>query len=305
MSNVLSHIEIEGRKPVFSGKVREMFDLGDRLLIVATDRLSAFDVVLPTPIPDKGSVLTRLSSYWFKALDGILPHHFVTDRVAEFPAPFDAQRETLAGRAMLVRKARRIDVECVVRGYLAGSGWAEYQESGSVCGIELPAGLRQAERLPEPIFTPASKNDSGHDENISYDEAIRRAGPGMAEARRMSLALYRNLAGYAETKGLILADTKFEFGWIDGAVSLIDEVASPDSSRFWDRDRYHPGTSPESFDKQFVRDWLIASGWNRQPPGPEIPEDIVEKTAERYREAARRLIDERHPLCFAKGGWSW
>jgi phosphoribosylaminoimidazole-succinocarboxamide synthase len=206
---------------------------------------------------------------------------------------------------MLVRKASRINIECVVRGYLAGSGWKDYRETGSVCGIPLPPGLREAEKLEEPIFTPATKNDLGHDENLSFEEAQRREGRVVETARRLSLALYKNLAGYALERGLILADTKFEFGIIDGEISLIDEVASPDSSRFWDPECYAPGGSPESFDKQFVRDWLSRSGWNREPPAPELPPDIVSKTAARYEEALRRLIDVEHPLRFSERGWSW
>jgi phosphoribosylaminoimidazole-succinocarboxamide synthase len=297
-------LQIDGRKSDFKGKVREIFDLGEHLLIVATDRLSAFDCVLPTGIPGKGKVLTRISAYWFRALEGILPHHFVTDRVEEFPEPF-RNRAELAGRSMLVRRARRIDVECVVRGYLAGSGWKEYVDTGMMSGRTLPAGLKEACRLEEPMFTPASKNDTGHDENISFEESVALAGPVMHEARRLSLALYVNMARYASGRGLILADTKFEFGIIDDRLALIDEVGSPDSSRFWDPQVYRPGESPESFDKQFVRDWLIHSGWNRQPPGPALPADVVEKTRERYLEAQRRLVDDKAPLSFSRQGWSW
>jgi phosphoribosylaminoimidazole-succinocarboxamide synthase len=305
LDNRLPELEIEGRRPDFRGKVRDVFDLGDRLLLIASDRLSAFDVILPTPIPGKGTILTRLSAFWFRALDGVMPTHFLTDRIDEFPEPFRRHADLLGGRSMLVRKARRIDIECVVRGYLAGSGWKEYEATGSVCGVPLPKGLRPADRLPEPIFTPATKNDSGHDENVSFEAALAAAGPDLNEARRLSLALYRNLAAYTERRGILLADTKFEFGLIDDVVTLIDEVASPDSSRFWDRQKYRPGTSPESFDKQFVRDWLLSSGWNREPPGPPIPADVVARTAARYEEAARRLIDTEQPYPFREGGWSW
>jgi phosphoribosylaminoimidazole-succinocarboxamide synthase len=305
VSNALRHTVIEGRAPDRSGKVRDLFDLGDTLLLVATDRLSAFDCVLPTPIPGKGRLLTALSVYWFRALEGVMPTHFVTDRVADFPAPFRDHPEILEGRSMLVRKADRIDIECVVRGYLAGSGWNDYRATGAVCGHVLPPGLGEAAKLEVPLFTPATKNDAGHDENIGEAEAERIAGSGYAEARRQSLALYRNLAAYMEPRGILLADTKFEFGWIDGRVALIDEVASPDSSRFWDRDRYRPGSSPESFDKQFVRDWLLASGWNRRPPAPELPDDIVAKTVARYEEAVRRLVDPAAPLSFAREGFAW
>lgn len=305
MNNPLLAIEIPGCRPIIRGKVREVFDLGDRLLMVATDRLSAFDCVLPTGIPGKGRILTQLSAYWFRALEGVLPTHFLSDRVADYPEPFRRHPGVLEGRSMLVRKARRIDIECVVRGYLAGSGWAEYSQTGAICGIPLPPGLLEAEALPEPLFTPSTKSDAGHDENITFAEAVRRAGPEVAEARRLSLALYRNLAAHARERGVIIADTKFEFGLIDGRVTLIDEAGSPDSSRFWDRDAWRPGQTPESFDKQFVRDWLAASGWNRRPPAPALPEDVVARTAARYEEAARRLIDTAHPLRFQERGWSW
>lgn len=305
MYNALQNIEIDGHEPAYSGKVREVFDLGDRLLIVATDRLSAFDCILPTGIPGKGKVLSGLSSWWFRALEGVMPTHFITDRVEEYPQPFCRHPDLLAGRSMLVRRARRIDIECVVRGYLAGSGWKEYQAGGAVCGVPLPAGLVEADRLPGPIFTPALKNDAGHDENVPWERARAVAGPGLDEARRLSLALYRNLARYMEPRGIILADTKFEFGLIGGQVALIDEVASPDSSRFWDATRYAPGRSPDSFDKQFVRDWLLQSGWNMEPPAPALPREIVARTVGRYEEAARRLIDEAHPLRFLDWGWQW
>ncbi len=305
MDKALTQITLAGRSADYRGKVREIFDLGDRLLIVATDRLSAYDCILPTGIPGKGRILTRMSVYWFRALAGVMPTHFLTDRVEEFPAPFSDHAEILAGRSMLVRKARRLDVECVVRGYLAGSGWVDYRATGSVCGVPLPAGLSEAAKLPEPIFTPASKNDTGHDENISMEEAVALAGEEIHEARALSLRLYRNLSAYAESKRLILADTKFEFGVIDGRVALIDEVASPDSSRYWDPERYRPGASPESFDKQFVRDWLSASGWDRRPPAPELPDDVVRRTLERYEEAARRIIDTETPLRFSEENGTW
>jgi len=305
VDKALTELTIDGRSADYRGKVREIFDLGDRLLIVATDRLSAYDCILPTGIPGKGRILTGLSVYWFKALDGVMPTHFLTERVDEFPEPFRRHAGVLDGRSMLVRKARRLDVECVVRGYLAGSGWADYRATGAVCGVALPAGLAEAEKLAEPIFTPASKNDHGHDENISFEEAHDRFGPVVDEARGLSLRLYRNLAAYAETRGLILADTKFEFGTIDGRLSLIDEVASPDSSRFWDPAFYRTGTSPESFDKQFVRDWLTRSGWDRTPPAPALPDDVVARTRERYEEAARRLIDSQTPLHFSEKDGTW
>ncbi|TPW17753.1 MAG: phosphoribosylaminoimidazole-succinocarboxamide synthase [bacterium] len=305
MNNALTHIEIPGRPADRSGKVRDLWELGDRLLVVASDRLSAFDCILPTGIPEKGVLLNRMSVAWFRALAGVLPTHFLSDRVSDYPEPFRRHEEVLTGRSMLVRKAERLDIEFVVRGYLAGSGWADYRRTGAISGHELPTGLPEAAKLPELLLTPAVKNDVGHDENISEAEARERLGAPYDEARRCAIALYRNLARYAEPRGLILADTKFEFGLIDGQVTLIDEVGTPDSSRFWDRADYRPGQSPPSFDKQFVRDWLIASGWNRRPPAPELPDDIVRKTRARYEEAARRLIDPKAPPDFRGEAWSW
>jgi len=305
MSNALTHIDIPGCPVYRSGKVRDLWDLGDRLLIVASDRLSAFDCILPTGIPDKGILLTRLSVAWFQALEGVIPTHFLSDRVADFPDPFCRHEELLAGRSMLARKAERLDIEFVVRGYLAGSGWADYRRTGAISGHVLPTGLVESCRLPEVILTPAIKNDIGHDENVSEAEARARLGAPYDEARRLSLALYRNMARHVESSGILLADTKFEFGLIDGEVTLIDEVGTPDSSRFWDRATYEPGRTPPSFDKQFVRDWLIASGWNRQPPAPSLPDEIVARTRARYEEAVRRIMDPAAPPDFRGGGWSW
>ncbi len=305
MSKAMTHIDIPGRPTHRSGKVRDLWDLGDQLLIVASDRLSAFDCILPTGIPDKGVLLNQLSVAWFRALDGVIPTHFLTDQVPEYPEPFCRHEAILAGRSMLARKAERLDIEFVVRGYLAGSGWADYQKSGAISGHRLPTGLVEAARLPEIILTPAIKNDIGHDENVSEEEARRRLGVPYDEARRLSLALYRNLARHAESCGILLADTKFEFGLIGGEVTLIDEVGTPDSSRFWDLAAYEPGRSPASFDKQFVRDWLSASGWNRQPPAPPLPDDIVALTRARYEEAVRRIMDPAAPPDFRGGGWSW
>lgn len=311
MTEPLLHLDIEGRAPDYRGKVREIFDLGERLLLVATDRLSAFDRILPTGIPGKGRILTAISAFWFRALEGILPTHFITDRVEEYPEPFRRHSAQLAGRSMLVRKARRLDIEAVVRGYLAGSGWKEYRASGAVCGVHLPPGLLEAARLPEPIFTPARKHDSGHDENITHREAVDLIGAEPAEdVKRLSLALYRNLARHAEAAGLILADTKFEFGWLGDRIGLIDEVGTPDSSRYWDAALYRPGGAPPSFDKQPVRDWLEASGWNRQSAAPELPAAVVARTIERYQEAARRLMGSGTDFRFQKGaagegGWTW
>jgi phosphoribosylaminoimidazole-succinocarboxamide synthase len=277
---------------VHRGKVRETYAVGDdRLLLVATDRLSAFDVVFDQPIPDKGRVLNGLSAWWFNRLADLGPTHFLSADFGELP---DAARSPeLAGRAMLVRRARRIDAECVVRGYLAGSGWLEYQRSGAVGGHLLPAGLREAERLPEPIFTPSTKAEVGHDENITRQQLSELVGPELAgELEQRSLALYRAGAERASQVGLILADTKFEFGWIDGRVALIDEVLTPDSSRFWDAQLYRLGASPPSFDKQYVRDFVSASGWNKEPPAPALPDNVVAGTRERYVTAFERLTGE-------------
>lgn len=271
------------------GKVRDTYDLGDRLLMVSTDRISAFDVVLPTGIPDKGLVLTQLSAFWFEKTADVVPNHFLalvdsTD-VDGLEVPPD-----LVGRAMLVRKAQRIDVECIVRGYLAGSAWEEYRRQGTVNGERMPAGLEESQELPEPLFTPTTKAEEGHDEPITWEQMVELVGLRAATAMRVrSLALYRFARDYARERGIIIADTKFEFGWLDDEIILIDEVLTPDSSRFWPADEYRPGRSQPSFDKQFVRDYLTSVGWNRQPPAPELPSDIVERTAEKYREAYRRL----------------
>jgi len=277
-----------------TGKVRDTYDLGDRLLIVTTDRLSAFDCILPNGIPGKGQVLTRMASFWFEKTRDIVPNHLISTALEDLPEPAQAQRDMLDGRFMIVRKAQRIDFECVVRGYLAGSGWKDYQETGSICGIELPAGLRQAERLPEPIFTPATKAESGHDMNVSFAEMKHALGEDLAEAlKSASLRIYEFAARYALDRGIIIADTKMEFGLLGGDLILIDELLTPDSSRFWAVSDYQPGGSPPSFDKQFVRDWLERSGWNKQPPAPELPEEIVEGTSRRYREALQWITGER------------
>ena len=285
---------IDGVAPSARGKVRDIYDLGDRLLLVASDRVSAFDHVLPTPVPGKGRVLTQLSAFWFRRTAGILPNHLLSADTGEVSRLLPALRldpERHAGRLTLARKARRVDAECVVRGYLAGSGWKEYRRKGTVCGRPLPKGLDQASRLPEPIFTPSTKADSGHDENISIEVLADLVGKDLAgELERASLRLYSEAAAYMETRGLILADTKFEFGFIDGKLSLIDEALTPDSSRFWDKAAYRVGTSPESFDKQFVRDYLERIGWDKNPPPPPLPPEVVEGTAGRYHEAYRRLV---------------
>jgi phosphoribosylaminoimidazole-succinocarboxamide synthase len=280
---------VAGLEMIHRGKVRETYAVGDdRLLLVATDRLSAFDVVFGQPIPDKGRVLTRLSAYWFEALAGLGPTHFLSVEAGDLPD--GARRPELADRSMLVRRADRIDAECVVRGYLAGSGWAEYRESGMVVGQRLPSGLREADRLPEPIFTPSTKAEVGHDENITREQLAGMVGAELArQLEDRSLAAYAAGAARAEAVGLILADTKFEFGSIDGELALIDEVLTPDSSRFWDGDLYAPGSAPASFDKQFVRDFVIASGWGKEPPAPTLPDEVIEGTRHRYITAFERL----------------
>jgi len=278
---------------VYTGKVRDTYDLGDgSLLMVASDRLSAFDVVLPTSIPGKGVVLTQLSLFWFEKSEAIVPNHLTGETIADFGWE-TALASALAGRTMIVRRAERIPVECVVRGYLAGSGWAEYERLGSVAGHELPGGLRKSDRLPEPIFTPARKNDKGHDENITPAQLREDIGADLADClERVSLALYGMASEHAALSGVLIADTKFEFGFIDGRLSLIDELLTPDSSRFWDASTWQPGRESDSWDKQFVRNWLIDSGWDREPPGPELPADIVEGTRARYLDAFSRLTGQ-------------
>ncbi len=272
------------------GKVREVYEAGpDRLVMVASDRLSAFDVVLPTPIPDKGRVLTQLSNFWFGRTEKIVPNHLVETDLAKFPAPFRDHKE-LAGRSVLVRKAERVDFECVARGYLAGSGWAEYRKEGTVAGERLARGLQESARLDDPIFTPATKAITGHDENISRAQLAAMLGRELAtQLEDTTIALYRHAHAYALGQGLILADTKFEFGLIDGQLVLIDEALTPDSSRYWDAATYRPGSAPPSYDKQFVRDYLDAQGWRHEPPGPELPPEVVRGTSDRYRECYRKL----------------
>jgi len=279
--------------PLFgSGKVRDTFDLRDgRLLMVTSDRISAFDVVLPQGVPGKGAVLTELSAFWFRRMKGLVSSHFIrlADGTKADGLSF-ALPPQLFGRTMIVKKARRIDIECVARGYLSGSGWADYKGTGMVCGIPLPKGLRESDKLPEPIFTPATKAASGHDENISFERMVDMVDLSVArQLRNLTLAIYRSAADYALERGIIIADTKFEFGWIDGVLGLIDEILTPDSSRFWPEESYQPGGPQVSFDKQPVRDWLIKSGWNREPPPPDLPIDVVGETTDRYLEIARRL----------------
>ena len=295
---VIRETNFPGIAPAARGKVRDIYDLGDKLLIVATDRLSAFDVVMPTPIPDKGKVLTQLSLFWFDLLQNVIPNHILS--ATDFPAPFDAYHEQLAGRAMLVRKTQPLPIECVVRGYLSGSGWKEYRATGKVSGVALPSGLRESDKLPEPIFTPATKATSGHDENISFERAAELIGEPLAEkVCALSIEIYNRASAYAAPRGVLLADTKFEFGLLnnlrpgrEAAEELIwiDEALTPDSSRFWPASQYRPGGAQASFDKQFVRDYLEGIQWPKTPPGPALPPDVVAATRAKYREAYRILV---------------
>ncbi len=281
--------QFAGISPVARGKVRDIYDLGDKLLIVATDRLSAFDVVMPTAIEDKGKVLTQLSLFWFNLLHELIPNHVIT--ATQFPAPFDQFAADLAGRAMVVRKTKPLPIECVARGYLSGSGWKEYQVQGTVCGIQLPGGLRESDKLPEPIFTPATKAASGHDENISFERTAEILGKELAQkVRVITLEIYRRASEYAAPRGIIIADTKFEFGLLDGELLWIDEALTPDSSRFWPAAEYRPGGPQPSFDKQFVRDYLERIHWPKTPPGPDLPPEVVAATRAKYREAYRILV---------------
>jgi phosphoribosylaminoimidazole-succinocarboxamide synthase len=290
--------------PTSQGKVRDLYDLGDRLLLVASDRLSAFDVVLPDPIPFKGEVLTKLSLFWFELLADVVPNHFISSSVADLPARFMEMAEELDGRFMIVKKASVFPVECIVRGYLAGSGWAEYQSSQTVCGIALPEGLTESEQLPEPIFTPSTKAEIGlHDENISFERMVEIVGKETAEELRdKSLAVYSAARDHAASRGIIIADTKFEFGLVDGEITLVDEVLTPDSSRFWPAATYAPGSSQPSFDKQFVRDWLTASGWDKKAPAPSLPADVIECTSNTYIEAYERITGRK--FVSEKGGFN-
>jgi phosphoribosylaminoimidazole-succinocarboxamide synthase len=284
--------DLDGLKIFNRGKVRDIFDLGDRLLIVATDRISAFDVVLPDPVPDKGRVLTGLSDFWFDFLKQV-PNHRITSDVARMPPEVQRHREALGGRAMLVHKARPFPVECVVRGYLTGSGLKDYKKTGAVCGIPLPSGLRESDRLPEPIFTPATKATTGHDENIPFSRVTALVGKATAEKLRdLSFKIYNAAAEYAHERGLILCDTKFEFGERDGEILLIDEALTPDSSRYWPLADYEPGRPQHAFDKQYVRDYLEKIGWDKNPPGPRLPPEVIENTRRRYREAYRQLVGQ-------------
>ncbi len=296
MTTPLREIQIPSLRRFRKGKVRDTYELGDRLLMVASDRVSAFDVILPDAIPDKGRVLTMLSAWWFRQTDAIVPNHLLSTDVDDLPEEVQAYREVLRDRFMLVRKAERIDIECVVRGYLAGSGWAEYQRTQTVCGEALPAGLVQSDKLPAPIFTPAAKVDDGHDENITFAEVERRVGADVARRlREASLALYTFAERKARRQGILIADTKFEFGLVDRQLTVIDEMLTPDSSRFWDAAIYEPGRAQDSLDKQPIRDWLEASGWGKTPPAPPLPAEVIEATSRRYRTAFERLTGMEFP----------
>ena len=287
---VILQTELPGIERHAQGKVRDVYRVDDRLLIVATDRISAFDYILATGIPDKGRVLTQLSIFWFDFLHNVTPTHFLTANVNEYPAPLPEFRSQLEGRSMLVKRANMIEIECVARGYISGSGWKEYLQNGTVCGIKLPAGLRESDKLPEPIFTPATKAQTGHDENVSFEHVAGLIGEDLAKRLRdLTLEIYSRAARYAETKGIIIADTKFEFGFVGDQLVLGDEVLTPDSSRFWPADTYKPGGAQFSFDKQYVRDYLESIRWNKQPPAPALPEDVAAKTGEKYRQAYRVL----------------
>ena len=285
MKTDLPGVKLHGR-----GKVRDIYDLGEHFLIVATDRLSAFDVVLPTPIPNKGKVLTQMSAFWFDYFKDFVPNHVVSIDACDYPKNIQPFRDQLEGRSMLVRKAKVFPIECVARGFLTGSGLKDYHKTGQVCGIPLPAGLRDSDRLPQPIFTPATKAESGHDENISEEQAAKVIGQdNIRSLKDLTLSIYSRGVEYAAKRGIIICDTKFEFGTINGRITIVDEMLTPDSSRFWPADRYSPGKPQPSFDKQFVRDYLEKIGWNKQPPAPELPEDIVKATSAKYVEALRVL----------------
>lgn len=277
------------------GKVRDMYDLGDVLLMVATDRISAFDVVMPTPIPGKGRILTQMSKFWFEMMEGLIENHLITADVEQYPQACNPYVDSIRDRSMLVRKAEPLPVECIVRGYLSGSGWKSYLESGEICEISLPAGLQESGRLPEPVFTPSTKAELGaHDENVSFEHVQETLGEDLSvRVRDISLAIYQRAVEFAEARGIIIADTKFEFGLIDGELTLIDEILTPDSSRFWPKDTYRPGGPQQSFDKQYLRDYLLSLDWDRRPPAPKLPPEIVKNTLSKYEEALRRLTDNQ------------
>jgi phosphoribosylaminoimidazole-succinocarboxamide synthase len=293
-SSIVLKTEFSDLKLVNRGKVRDLYDLGDSLLMVSSDRISAFDVILPSGIPSKGAVLSKMSEFWFSRMTDIVPHHIISTDVNAFPAGCGKYADILAGRSMLVKKAKPLPVECIVRGYISGSGWKDYQKTGAICGISLPPGLRESDVLPEPIFTPSTKAEVGvHDENISFEKAGELLGKQVAEkVRDLAIRVYNKAKAIAEQKGIIIADTKMEFGMLDGEILLIDELLTPDSSRFWPRDSYAPGRAQMSYDKQFVRDYLLSLNWDQKPPAPTLPEEIIEKTSEKYREAYKRLTGQ-------------
>jgi phosphoribosylaminoimidazole-succinocarboxamide synthase len=289
-TNILLESHLPGLQLLGRGKVRDVYGLDDKLLIVATDRISAFDYILATGIPDKGRILTQLSVFWFDFLSDVTPTHFLTANIDEYPEPLRQYRDQLEGRSMLVKRAKMMDVECVARGYLAGSGWKEYRETGRVCGIFLPPDLKESDRLPQPIFTPATKAQTGHDENIPFEKVVEMIGPDLAgRLRSLTLGIYAKAARYAETRGVLIADTKFEFGLLGDTLILADEVLTPDSSRFWPSGTYSPGGPQPSYDKQYVRDYLESIRWNKQPPAPALPSEVAARTSEKYREAYRAL----------------
>ena len=286
MGKLLGNTEFTGIKPWKIGKVREMYDLGDKILLVVTDRISAFDCVFPNLIPEKGRVLNSISAFWFNYTRDIISNHMITTDVDEYPEPFNRYKDELEGRSMLVRKLQIVPAECIVRGYLEGSGLKDYRRTGSICGIRLPEGMKQAEKLPEPVFTPSTKAEEGHDQNVTYEELCKDIGDDLAaKLRDTSLALYKKVSDYALSKGLILADTKFEFGLLDGELVVADEMFTPDSSRFWDASDYEPGRAQKSFDKQYLREYLETLDWDKTPPAPELPADVIARTTEKYLEA--------------------
>ena len=290
VDQVILETNLAGVDLLARGKVRDIYGLGDRTLIVASDRISAFDYILATGIPDKGRVLTQLSVFWFDFLKDVTPTHFLTADVDQYPQPLPKYRDQLEGRSMLVKSAKMIEIECVARGYLSGSGWKEYRESGTVCGIRLPAGLKESDKLPEPIFTPATKAQTGHDENVSFERVVDVIGKDLAtRLRDLTLTVYGKAADYAAGRGIIIADTKFEFGFVGDQLVLADEVLTPDSTRFWPKETYRPGGAQPSYDKQYVRDYLESIRWNKQPPAPGLPAEVAQKTSEKYKEAYRVL----------------
>ncbi len=298
MKTAVYQTNLEKMPLLKQGKVRDIYDLGDSLLMIATDRLSAFDVVMPDPIPDKGKILNQISIFWFDVMADIVPNHLIEWDVSKFPAACQPYQDLLADRSMVVKKVEPLPIECVVRGYISGSGWKSYQEDATICGIPLPEGLRESDKLPEPLFTPSTKEEVGlHDINISFKEAANRVGSEIAEkVRDLSLEIYRKGVQLAAEKGIIIADTKFEFGLLDGDIILIDEVLTPDSSRFWPQEAFAPGGPQPSFDKQFVRDYLLEIAFNKMPPGPKLPEDVIAKTREKYVEALKLLTGSTHGL---------